>query len=397
VNLLDRYIFKSVLFTCMAAVGLLSFVLLVGNAMKQLIGYMLAGQIDPLTFARLLGLLLPFVITFALPMGVLTGVLLTLGRLSADSEITAMRSSGIGLWRVARPVFILAMLGMVFALFINHFTMPLARVQYNKELTDAIRSNPLSFIVPRTFIREFPGVVVYVGEKNGAELGDFWLWQLDKERRVVRQVRAAQGNITYDEDGNALVLTLRKARIELMPEKTDLSPSGKKEAELRSPEDFREAQLVGNFEETEAVRLPLDSMYSRDGVRTKLDFLPWNELHEERVRLDSPALHETPAQKYDRERRATKIDLVVSERYNNALAVLSFALIGVPLGIRVSRRETSANLGIAIALALSYYVMTTAIGWLEKAPQWQPELLLYLPNLLFVVLAAWLFKRVENH
>jgi lipopolysaccharide export system permease protein len=115
------------------------------------------------------------------------------------------------------------------------------------------------------------------------------------------------------------------------------------------------------------------------------------------VRLDSPALHETPAQKYDRERRATKIDLVVSERYNNALAVLSFALIGVPLGIRVSRRETSANLGIAIALALSYYVMTTAIGWLEKAPQWQPELLLYLPNLLFVVLAAWLFKRVENH
>lgn len=381
-NLLDRYIFKSVLFTCVAAVGLFAFVLLVGNVMKQLAGYVLSGQIDPLTFAELLALLVPFVVTFALPMGVLTGTLLTLGRLSADSEITAMRASGISLWRVARPVLIMGILGMLAALFNNHQLMPWGRVRYTQDLTNAIRANPLSFVIPRTFIRDFPGVVVYVGEKQGSKLGDFWIWQLDKSDRVVRAIHAAEGDIGYDEAGNALVLTLRNARVEARQED--------------SPENFAKPPVVGSFNETEAVRLPLDKMYSRSEVRTKLDFLPWSELNKERERLDQPAPGETEELKKDRLRRQARVELAISERFNHALAVLSFAAIGVPLGIRVSRRETSANLGLAVGLALSYYVLVTAIGWLEKAPQWQPALLLFLPNLLFLGLAAYLFGKVEK-
>lgn len=389
-NLLDRYIFRSVLGTCVAAVCLLALVLLVGNVMKQLLGYLLAGQIDLFTFGHLMSLLVPFVITFALPMGVLTGVLLTLGRLSADCEITAIRATGTSLWRLARPVLILALLGVLLGLFINHYAMPHARVTYSRELVNAVRANPLSFIVPRTFIRQWQdnGIVLYVGEKNGGELSDFWLWQLDRQQRVQRVVRAAEGGLTYDEETNALVLTLRRARVEIRPEATPERPAG--------PEDFREPQLVGNFEETEAVRLPLDRMYSRSEVRTKLDFLPWPALMAEEERLSKAPPKETQEQQRERERQQARVKLVVSERFNNALAVLSFALVGIPLGIRVSRRETSANLGLAIALALGYYVLTTAIGWLEKAPQWQPWTLLYLPNLLFLLLACWLFRRVER-
>jgi hypothetical protein len=111
VNLLDRYIFKSVLGSCLAAVGLFAFVLMLGNALRDLLGYLLAGQITPATFAWLIVLLIPFVISYALPMGMLTGVLLTLGRLSADSEITAMRAAGLSLARIARPVILLGALG----------------------------------------------------------------------------------------------------------------------------------------------------------------------------------------------------------------------------------------------------------------------------------------------
>ena len=105
-NLLDRYIFKSVLGSCLAAVALFAFVLMLGNAIRDLLGYVLAGQLPLLTFGELLLLLLPFVASYALPMGILTGVLLTLGRLSADSEVTAMRAAGISLTRLARPVLI---------------------------------------------------------------------------------------------------------------------------------------------------------------------------------------------------------------------------------------------------------------------------------------------------
>ena len=106
-NLIDRYILRSVLGTCAGAVGLFAFVLVLGNAIRDLLSYVLAGQLELGAFARLVAMLVPFVISYALPMGMLTGVLLTLGRLSADSEITALRAAGIGLTRIARPVLVL--------------------------------------------------------------------------------------------------------------------------------------------------------------------------------------------------------------------------------------------------------------------------------------------------
>lgn len=382
VNLLDRHLFKSVLGTCVVAVGLFACVLLVGNAMKELVGYALAGQIDALMLVHLLSLLLPFVVTFALPMGVLTGVLLTLGRLSADSEVTAMRSAGMSLMRIARPVIIFAVLGVALGLYFNHVAMPEARVAYKRDLTAAVRANPLSFIVPRTFIRHFPGFVVYVGDKQGTVLTDVWAWRLDGQQRVVQMTRAERGRIDYDEGGNTLILTLQHAQVEFRRDKT--------------PEDFTEPPMVGSFEQAEALRLPLDKMFSRSVVRTKLDFLPWRELADEREKTLKIPAGETQEQRTARERLRARIDLVFSERCNNALAVLSFALIGVPLGIRVSRRETSANLGLAVALALGYYFMTTAIGWLEKRPDLNPGMLFFLPNVIYIVLALWLFRRVER-
>src|SRR5437879_8822540 len=98
-NLLDRHLFKGVLFTCAAAVGMFVFVLVLGNAIKDLLTPVVTGQLGWGMVVRLVLRLLPAVAPFALPIGMLTGILLTLGRLSADSEITAMRAAGISLLR----------------------------------------------------------------------------------------------------------------------------------------------------------------------------------------------------------------------------------------------------------------------------------------------------------
>jgi lipopolysaccharide export system permease protein len=87
---------------------------------------------------------------------------------------------------------------------------------------------------------------------------------------------------------------------------------------------------------------------------------------------------------------------VVQDKYNLALAAFSFALIGVPLGIRVSRRETSANLGLALALVLGYYFLSVMVKWLDRHPEYRPDLLLWVPNLLFLALGVWLFRRIEK-
>jgi lipopolysaccharide export system permease protein len=76
--------------------------------------------------------------------------------------------------------------------------------------------------------------------------------------------------------------------------------------------------------------------------------------------------------------------------------VLTFVFVAVPLGIKVSRRETSANLGIALLLALGYYFLTVVAKWLEGSPQIRPDLWLWLPNLIFVCLGVWLIRRVQR-
>ncbi|MCC6415414.1 MAG: LptF/LptG family permease [Opitutaceae bacterium] len=380
-NLLDRYIFKSVLGACLAAVGLFAFVLILGNAIRDLLNYVLAGQIPPGVFAELLLLLVPYVVSYALPMGLLTGVLLTLGRLSADNEITAMRAAGVSVWRIARPVVLLGVLGTALGLYLNFEAMPRARTQYQRELAETVRANPLRFIVPRTFIRDFPGFVVYVGDKQGPVLRDFWLWELDAQQRVLRVVRAESGRFDYDAEGNALLLTLIRAQVE--------------SRDNAHPEDYSKPPLVGTFDKTDQVRLPLDAIFARRDFRQKLKWMTFAQLRAEESRLT--ALDVPPEQQLEHDRTIMKVRLTVQEKLQNALAMLSFALIGIPLGIRVSRRETSANLGVAVALSLGYYFLTVMVNWLDRQPAYRPDLLFWLPNLLFLALAWHLFRRIGRH
>ena len=379
-NLLDRYIFKSVLGTCLGAVALFTFVLTLGNVIRDLLAHVLAGQLPAMTLVRLVWLWVPAMAIYALPMGLLTGVLLTLGRLSADSEVTAMRAAGISLTRIARPVLFLGALGAAAALYINFQSMPNARVSYEREFAEALRTNPMSFIVPKTFIRSFKGSVIYVGEKQGSVLRDIWLWELDSQQRVRRLIRAESGRLDYDEATNSLVPTLTNAKTE--------------ERNAADPEDFSKSPRAPSAGKVEEMRLSLDKYFGHEGVRVKQEWLTYSQLQAERLRLAT--LTPSPEKAKDADRDRMKLELVFQDKINLSLSVLSFALIGVPLGIRVSRRETSANLGLALGLVLAYYVLTVMVKWLDRHPEYHPDLLLWLPNLFFLGLGAWLFSRLER-
>jgi lipopolysaccharide export system permease protein len=374
-NLLHRYLFASVLGTCLAAVGLFSFVLIVGNALKDLLGYLLAGQLEPGTFVRLILLLVPYSAAYALPMGLLAGILLVLGRLSAQGEITAMRAAGLGLGYIARPVFLIAALGVIASLAVNFEYMPRARTAYKETLAEAVRKNPLRFIVPRTFIRDFPGVVVYVGEKSGEVMRDFWVWQLDDQKRVRTFVRARSGRFDYREDSNTLVLVLTQVSVE--------TRGGEQ------PEDFRRPPPVGVTEQM-SVDLRLDNLFGKQTVRRKLSWMTFDELRAERARQAA----QPPGAA--RDLAVARVDFAFNEKASTAFAVLAFALIGVPLGIRVSRSETSANLGVALGLVMAYYFLSVMAGWLDERPDLRPDLLLWFPTLLFAGIGVFLFRRVDR-
>ena len=380
---LHRHIFFSVLLTCAAAVGLLAFVLLTANAFKDLLGPALSGQLPTGTLLRLLPLLLPYALVYALPLGVFTGVLLVLGRMSAQHEITAARAAGLGLGYVARPVLLLGALGTVLALVLNFELMPRTRSAYLNAFADALRQNPLGLVEPRTFVTKVPNLVFYVGEKDGAALRDVWLWRLepDGKKRVIEFLHARGGRIDFDEAAGTARLTL-------------LNPI----AERRNPddpEDFSNTDLQATGAEA-VFELPADKLLARPTVRRlKPACLTLDQLLDERVRLAAPApAAGGAAAATAREAERMRVEVTLAEKGARALAVLVFALVAVPLGVRVSRRETSANLVVAVGLGLGYYLIGECLRYLEKYPALRPDLLLWLPPLVFLALGAWLFRRV---
>jgi lipopolysaccharide export system permease protein len=384
-NLLDRHIFRSVLLTAIAAVGLFAFILAAGNIIRDLLGPLLSGQLPFLSFWRLVLLLIPFVISYALPLGMLTGVLLTLGRLSSDSEITAMRAAGLSVPRIARPVLILGALGVALGLRVNFESMPWARVQYHTELAAAVRANPLSYIQPRTFIREFPGYVIYIsskegGSKDGAAIRDIWIWFLDPEHRVYRFIRAESGRVDYDEEANEFIVTLSKVQDE--------------EHDRRAPDDYTQPLQSPSAQQADPVHLSLARYFGGETVHQKLQWMTYSELRAEKLRLRRQAV--APADERQHSRDIMKVSLTIQDKFNMAVAIFSFAFVGVPLGIKVSRRETSANLGVAVLLALAYYFLIVAVGWLDQHPEYRPDILLWLPNLAILGFGLWLLRRLDR-
>src|SRR6202163_5130535 len=117
---------------------------------------------------------LPVAFTYTIPMGVLVGILIGLSRLAADSEITAMRASGIGVWTFLRVISIFAVTAWALAMFNAVYLAPESQAALGR-LEDRLKSSQVSFEVqPRVFYEGFPKLVLYVQDVHSAQGGAVW-------------------------------------------------------------------------------------------------------------------------------------------------------------------------------------------------------------------------------
>jgi len=340
------------------------------------------GQFSLKFVIELFSLLLPYAIKFALPPALLTGILLGLGRLSADSEITAMRASGFGLGKIAAPIFGLSLILAGICFYINSWAAPKARTGYKEKLAQTAMENPLFFFQPGTFVTDFPGYILYVGDFDGKNLHDFWVWSTagqdeepDEQGRIRQTMRFDSGIITPDLDTNTLILEPRNLQIEINDED--------------DPENFRGDYRPGTAGST-VLRFSLDKRGQDLKINRKPSMLSLEELIKRRDRL---ANLNNLTEQDKKQLRETKMQLHTNA--SMACSVIAFAAIGIPLAIRTGRRETMANGALALGLALGYYVLSILLGLLKDHPSFRPDLLAWLPNLLFLGCGLLLLRKVR--
>ena len=92
-----------------------------------------------------------------------------------------------------------------------------------------------------------------------------------------------------------------------------------------------------------------------------------------------------------------KVQIHIQKNFALAFSVFSLAVFSVPLAIQVGRKETYANLGIALIIAMTYYFLILMVSWLENVPALRPDLLIWLPNLIFQGIGFWMIYRLGRH
>jgi LPS export ABC transporter permease LptF len=319
---------------------------------------------DLLLIVRLLGTML---VVYALPIAFLFGVLLAIGRMAADVEITAMRACGIGLRTFTVPIVVAGLLLSGLTLRFTLEAEPAAR----RDMRDAIKTILArgGVIEPGRFRHFGPDRLVYVEERNeGGRLREILISDRSNPERPFI-VFARSGRITLDEEAGELVL-------ELIAGDVHLQVTSKEQRYQRIAFDrFAYGVDVAGLLEKGRLRKPKEMTMAELGAVV------------ERIRRgDTDDLRETPVE----------YALQWHRRIAGPLAPTLFGLVGVPIAMRRTRGARSMGMFWCAALAFGYYVLQKFCEMLAVEGGLSPVLASWAPNLCFASLGIVLLVRARR-
>ena len=382
---LHKYLAGQVLAATLLTVAVFTAVLLVGNGLREILTLLVSGHVSFGLMCKAFLYLIPFVWIFALPMGMLTATLLVFGRFSADQELTAARASGVSLLSLVMPVLILSLLGCGLSAWFNMEIGPRSRVAYIL-LTGELKKELMNAQLPEGYpVRDFPGLIFYVKKNNGGDLEDVTIYRLQNETNVDTTIHAVRGKLESNRAENQLVLQLFEVR------SATIGPHGNTISSSPTMNLNFSAEAVTNrpFE-------PKISDMTFGQLRNKLHDLEGLNL--------APAATNSPAEwraqlatlRQQQKDFAEPVRVEMHRQVAFSFACFGFTLVGIPLGIRVHRRETNIGVALALVLVVVYYAFVMLGESLSSRPELYPHLILWLPNFIFQAVGAVLLWRANR-
>ncbi len=397
---LHFYVLRQAIATLAMTLCVFVFVLLLGNLLREILAVLVNRQATGWVVLQALGLLLPWIMAYALPFALLTAMLLLFGRLSADNELTAVRASGISLLSLITPLLIFALLMSGLAAWFNLKVTPESRVAYKQILLQLGLQNTEALITEDRFIDEIPGVILYVRKKNGDVLEDLCIYGLDKGE-ITTRTTAPRGKITWDREGRKINFDLENAILE---------QRDTREVEVREQSaplavtnlfgtnvfhafatNAAPGKVIGKSRVIQwqtgtsgTLSFSVDLPKTPTMRATKLTEMSFVELRAELAKRRAQGITVTP------------VLVQMHKQVAFSFASFAFTLLAIPLGIRAHRKETSIGMAISIVLAVVYYGIMILSEALQMREDLNPHLLAWLPNLLFQTLGITLLWRANR-
>ncbi len=335
-RILDRYVFREVAATSL--VGALLFTLVLFLQRVEPVMELLVGRgAPPAEMLRLLALTIPQAFPFTIPMGVLTGILVALGRLSSDSEILAMLASGVRARSLLRPVALVAAAGFAACAATTLWLTPWS-LREQVRIAESFRIRLAgSEVLPRVFIEDYPDHVIWVQDVVPGE-GVHWKGIFMADMRSPA-VRGSLNGFDTAVDGPRITLA-SEAFVLPRPEQNRIQ-----------------------------IRFPLTTTYERSGNAER--YLAFRSESADQILQARPRRFDPGAKRHDSMstpelvRAASggqdaEAAILLHERFALPFACWLLPLAGLPLAVSIRQSGRSSGVLLAMLLCFAYWMISLA-------------------------------------
>jgi lipopolysaccharide export system permease protein len=307
----------------------------------------------------------PSFLIITIPVAVLLGTLLTFGRLSSDSEITAFKASGMSLYQLFFPIFVFALAAFLLTSFLVFYGLPWGNRGFKATLYRLVQSKADIEIKERVFNDAFSGLVVYVDRVplQGNHMEGILIYD-QREKGKSNTILAKEGFIVNNPESQEIILRLRTGDIHRF------EPEAHTFQKITFGTYDLKLELAKTFAAIE--KKLKDWEMSIDDIRKKMEEI-------KRTGGDT-----------------TSYEIELHKRYAIPFTCFVFALIGVPLGIQPHRSGRSYGFILSIFILIAYYVSLTASEILAARKIIPAFAAGWIPNLLFSGLGIYLLVKTAS-
>ena len=363
-RILTRYILREVTSHALIGAAIFTFVLFTRD-LGRILELVVRASAPLPSVAEIFFYTVPFALTYTIPMSVLVGILIGLSRLAADSEITAMRASGMGVWSFGRVLAIFVAAAWALALLNSLYLAPWSLSSLGR-LEDQLKGSQVSYEVqPRVFYEGFPKLVLYVQDVHSAQGGAVWqdVFLADISDPANPTITLAREGILVPEGQDRLHLHLTNGSTH--------------ETDPAQADHYQ----ISTFQQTD---IPIELVSSENKADEQVPYKA----------IGTWALRDRAASADPATARLYLIEF--HNRFALPTACLVLAMVGIPLGLSSKKSGKSGGFVITIVLVFVYYFISLIGVSLAKQGRVSPAFGAWLANLVFFAAAVFLLWQAER-
>jgi lipopolysaccharide export system permease protein len=307
--------------------------------------------------------MIPFLLTYTLPISVLTATLLSLGRLSSDNEIVTIRASGINLFRLILPLLTVGLILSLVLVVFNDRVIPYAHFASRKTIMEIGIKNPTAALEPGVFINSFEKYILFIYRIDKNKMSNIRIYEPQGENKPARTIVAKKGEFIALPDKGMI-------KLKLMDGTSD-------EPDPQNPSNFFKLNFKTYF-----MSLNLGQMQNKDKIEKKPKDMTIQELKNEIKKIKGQGIDPAP------------LITEINEKLSLAFACFVLMLFGIPLAIITRRREKSINFGIAFLIVGVYYLLLLGCEAMGMQGILNPRIAMWIPNIVMGGIGAILTFRL---